>query len=378
MYASCEYFPYSFGEQLCDIRKHCHHYKAAEWVNWTHILSPIYLKPYLRIDIYKAYIALVEAIGIACNYTHTIAERQLVHTNIIKFLTLYEKEFYQYKYKCLSPMRSVFHILAHISQCMQWNGPMRNYWQFPMERVVGIISSKVKSRVLANEGCANVILRRQWLHSLFYTLSPNKTPNEDATLSNFCMRILHSRRLRVQLTLAAPPLQPGLPQLLNRFSKPTKLDPKWRSALALFIHTNEIPLANNSLPSSVITCKRLRLNDGSSIRSRAAETSVASHITRLSACIRYKLKYSTEDCSDIQTSYGMIEHFFVLVDSGGNYTHQLAYVTNYSVLDNGRLLYCARTGKTEVISVHAIEETIGIVMANKQQFLVTKESSLLC
>lgn len=143
MAASNKAFPVVFGDHIRNITKHCHHFKAAEWVVWTHLLSPIYLRPHLPASIYHAYILLVKAISIACDISHTGIEREKVRASIIKFLQVYESEFYQFKFERLCAMTSVFHILIHVADCMEWNGPMRNYWQFPMERVVGILASSV-------------------------------------------------------------------------------------------------------------------------------------------------------------------------------------------------------------------------------------------
>lgn len=93
MAASNAAFPVAFGNHIRNITKHCHHFKAAEWVVWTHLLSPIYLRPHLPAPIYQAYVHLVEAVSIACNISHTGIEREKVCTPTLALLSINDSFF---------------------------------------------------------------------------------------------------------------------------------------------------------------------------------------------------------------------------------------------------------------------------------------------
>ena len=59
------------------------------------------------------------------------------------FFIDYEHIVYKYKYDRLPALKPSIHQLLHIADSLKWAGPLRGYWQFPIERQCGIITKAV-------------------------------------------------------------------------------------------------------------------------------------------------------------------------------------------------------------------------------------------
>ena len=87
------------------------------------------------------YNLLIKAILLACG-TEPLTEKLVdeIEENISIFLKWYEKEVYQYKWLWLGAMRSTVHALAHVSESIHDNSPMRGFWEAPCEQLVGLMT----------------------------------------------------------------------------------------------------------------------------------------------------------------------------------------------------------------------------------------------
>lgn len=63
---------------------------------------------------------------------------------------------YRYEYARLNACLPVFHQIRHIPEAIRWSGPLFVSWQFPIERLCGMIVYKIKSRSNANQNIVNV------------------------------------------------------------------------------------------------------------------------------------------------------------------------------------------------------------------------------
>lgn len=86
------------------------------------------------------------------------------------FLLYYEGRYDQHMWARLAAMRPVIHHHAHVSMAFKNGGPRWVYWQYPMEGMCGILTSKVRSRVQANRNLANIILIQEQKNPLLFTL----------------------------------------------------------------------------------------------------------------------------------------------------------------------------------------------------------------
>ena len=64
----------------------------------------------------------------------------------------------------------VFHQLIHVSDGLRWISPMHTYAQWAMERMCGILTRTVKSRVSANRNMGLILLMTEQKHVFAYTL----------------------------------------------------------------------------------------------------------------------------------------------------------------------------------------------------------------
>ena len=100
---------------------------------------------------------------------------------IAKFIGHYEAVYYRYSFTRLQCCKSQFHLLAHIGECMRWLGPPRNYAQWTMERVCGLLGPKVMSRSQANRNLSLAILKGQQLHYIpLYLGNPFQIDGDDS------------------------------------------------------------------------------------------------------------------------------------------------------------------------------------------------------
>lgn len=93
---------------------------------------------------------MVEAITLIRRWDLTALEVQLIEDKVIRFVEYYEKTMYKYSPKRLGACRATIHYLLHITQSISDCGPSPIYWQFPCERMCGLLTQKVKSRSAAN------------------------------------------------------------------------------------------------------------------------------------------------------------------------------------------------------------------------------------
>src|SRR5262249_52506246 len=100
----------------------------------------------------------------------TQADLQEIRRLFAEFVEHYEKEYYQYKEERLPACLSSIHYLLHVADMIQGMGPVRYYWQFPMERECGMLGPLVKSAVLPYANLASTIRLRESLHHVCFAL----------------------------------------------------------------------------------------------------------------------------------------------------------------------------------------------------------------
>ncbi|GES90546.1 hypothetical protein GLOIN_2v1644898 [Rhizophagus clarus] len=76
--------------------------------------------------------------------------------NLLKrFSDYYEKEYYQNDGQQLAACKISFHYLLHVADSIKYCDPSWTYWQFPMERMCGILQLLIKSRIKPYSNLAN-------------------------------------------------------------------------------------------------------------------------------------------------------------------------------------------------------------------------------
>ena len=74
------------------------------------------------------------------------------------------------------------HALAHVSESIHDNGPMRGFWEAPCERLVGLMTEWIRSRTQANQNLANIIHRWEQKNHLIYCVKLPEVTEKDIDL----------------------------------------------------------------------------------------------------------------------------------------------------------------------------------------------------
>ena len=76
------------------------------------------------------------------------------------------REYYQQEQVQLPAMKICFHYLLHLADTIEINGPCWSTWQFPMERLCGMLIPLVQSKLHPYNNLANQIILKERLNHL--------------------------------------------------------------------------------------------------------------------------------------------------------------------------------------------------------------------
>ncbi|KAI5781074.1 hypothetical protein DFH27DRAFT_529400 [Peziza echinospora] len=103
---------------------------APEWSVWAQTLSLIYLHDtFPDTKFYKEYVNLIEAITLATQDSLSDQELEELQICLLRWIEHYKTGYHQFKWERLSATRYVFHMLAHVTDCIKWAGPVNVYSQ---------------------------------------------------------------------------------------------------------------------------------------------------------------------------------------------------------------------------------------------------------
>ncbi|GET66786.1 hypothetical protein GLOIN_2v1644898 [Rhizophagus irregularis DAOM 181602=DAOM 197198] len=145
--------PIEIGRPPRDIFKYHNGYKAVEWRNWIILFS----LPLLKVKFYFSF-----------GLEPEISEEQIDDVQILlkKFSDYYEREYYQNNGQRLAACKISFHYLLHVADSIKYCGPSWTHWQFPMERVCGILQPLIKSKIKPYSNLANMLTLLQQFYML--------------------------------------------------------------------------------------------------------------------------------------------------------------------------------------------------------------------
>lgn len=168
--ASNSTFPSVFGRPLRNIVKYHGLYKASDRMTWMMILSPVLLAGRLPDAYYLQWARFIQAVY---KLTRPFRKDELpyIKAELVVFVRHFEDDYYQYKYKNLRMCRTCIHYLLHLADCALATGVLTHNWEFVIERYVGIIKGKVKSRYQANWNLSLVGLQMEQLNHIQYVCS---------------------------------------------------------------------------------------------------------------------------------------------------------------------------------------------------------------
>ncbi|KAJ3508428.1 hypothetical protein NMY22_g16620 [Coprinellus aureogranulatus] len=159
--------PASFVRVLKNIQAHRTHFTAEAYCFWFCYLFPILLRGRFRnTKYYKHGCLLVKIMKRCLQFAITKDELDELERDIIQWVKLYEKYYYQYKEERLSVCVLTIHGLLHIVDDIRNCGPSWTTWTFWMERFCGSLKRALSSKSRPWANLANHCLLRCWQQQL--------------------------------------------------------------------------------------------------------------------------------------------------------------------------------------------------------------------
>jgi hypothetical protein len=436
--ASARNFPSSFGRAPRNFASHCHEFSGEEWKQQATLFLPIYLQDVLPEEHYDQFCKLMYAMNMATDITLTDNDIKEVEDTIFKFSEYYETTFYARKWDRLSACLPVFHQLIHVADALRWIGPMHVYAQWAMERMCGMLTKTAKSRVKANRNMELTLQMTEQKHVLGFVLHPedwnpvkvadNHPHLDDLDLDadeeqaardvavedpdgNLLLSEVFAKRM--QLSRPAPPraaLKNGEANYIFEQKIICRaLEQVERQRFKIYTEglakkANLKHFESMLLPDMVDIWKRSRFRDNhDNIKGDFKVTSAAwrsSNNTRNASMVVYEpVQVEGPRSARENPAFGEVQFFFsvwlpaVLPDSAilqpkapdgepaggaGTALHELAYIKEIAVEGDGWLLYRKKgCGAFKVIAANRIKRALGLMQNGKEEYLVTKYSSLL-
>jgi hypothetical protein len=351
--------PTSFGRALRNIDKYWRSFKSEEWSAFLINYSPILLRNRLPVELYVHYLKLVTAVTMAVDYEVTFDDCQTIKTLLEEFVSDYERLYYRYQLDRVRACLPTIHLLLHLADSILDCGPAWNFWQFPCERLCGMLKPMVHCRVSASRNLSlGILYLEQYKYLPFATgyvksikQHGGPTPHT-ATINERQFSFLHPRApTHLSTTAIKDSLVNYYAVLLQRTQQDVTDDP--------------------SFSNDIIQWARFRLAGDKDVISSNWYESRRDLIfrSRQSSAIQY-----SED------SYGRVINFFC--HTFGESTRMLAYVQSYIVTDHSRrmedhirqgaLVELNTEGRKEVICVSTIKGGIGVMNASNKRYLVTR------
>lgn len=386
MTSSAATFPACFGDPIRDFTDHCHHLKAAEWKIFAFILAPIYMKGQLPDEDYDELVNLIDAIHLCCDYEITTAEILAVESRLHRFVEYYERRYYNWRWERLPACLPVIHQVLHVAQGIRWAGPMYVYWQWPMERVCGMIAATAKSRVAANRNMAISMALNERRNHLPYVVSfPAADVGFEDADGNILLHQLFAKRLRSDRMgpTASKKVLQGV------FGKPAKsgtLNNWQRRSLKTYLHlstTSKDDMLNTKASLEHIPKKCIRWASyapgGDEPFTVISSTMRRSNSTRNSSMVMYNV---TMTDGSLRSAFGEVLFFFTVEEDQEEVVEDLlhirglAYVQQFTVVAEERLLRRASLGVKVVIEASSIRELIGLIKNDDRMYIVRRHTSL--
>jgi hypothetical protein len=392
---SAAYFPTAFGDPLRNFHRHCHELKAAEWSIVTRQAAPIFLKSLLPQEDYDGYLLIVDALLLLEKHTLTMEEIETVKDLIIKFSQYYEGRFYQQQWERLRVCLPTMHQLLHMYESLTAIGPSYIYWQWPMERLCGMITQTAKSRSAANQNIANSMVQDEQMNYLAYVLPTNPddacfTTDNDGQV-NLADMLIDDQTAHHRHHASTNTGPDG-----HNFIAPQHthtLSPAERHCLRVYLedeynetddYDSELPMDLDKYPDTAIRWAAAQFSNFRVVSSQMAR----SNSTRCNSLIRYE--YTDPDTLVKQSAFGRVLLFLEVNEQAKDVstmtrsspalpptTHHLAVITTFHVSQDGRLVKVNEEGGLRMINMQWIKEAMGIFLWGGEKYLLCKATSLL-
>lgn len=438
--SSAATFPLIFGPLLRNFLEYINGMTAAEWQLFTFLLGPVYLKDLLPKEDYDQFISLVEGIQLSCDYVLSENDLVIMDRRMREFSQYYERRYYRGEWGRLKACLPVFHQILHVPQALRWAGPMYAYSQWAMERFCGTLAGMAKSRVATNQNISNTLVMLEQKNSLVYVVdhgvpqSSDEDSDGNVRLSSFLAKRID--KARPPNTASAGLQRSGLAQNHEMdtvfFSGPSSvraLTGHERICLKTFFLQETLhdfseagaydleDTELNAQADDIDIPRECRVYRAAFFNTRLREdpypfkatssTSRRENQTRSTSLVRFE---STTRAGERRNHFGEVLFYFSVELPDGSALAQryrlqrnshpvgikemvrrnergqgrettenevlLAYVQEYPVCRDGRLLYRGGKGVMRVILGSDIHELIGLLRKGRKEYIVRRYSAL--
>jgi len=364
METSRKTIPSAFGRALRDIYKYNKSFKAEEWCSFLFLYSPVLLQGRLPPDLYSHYMKLVTAVEMAVDYH--LSQDNLARLTILlrEFVVEYEQLYYRYQSQRARACLATIHLLLHVAESIKDCGPAWVYWQFPCERVCGMLKAKVKSRIYANRNLSLSLLLEEQFKYLPYT-SSYTNQSRQTSVPPFTRDIGGQRYgffcPKRSFTLSAEESQ----RLSSYYHRLLDLPSR---EIGERLSDDAVKFARCSLPGDVDTV--------GSTWNESRRTNVG--YVRLASAIRYTQRYRHPGGHETQRiQYGRVLYFFV--HTFDERERMLLFLQRFSAEDlsnqlgvgGAKIVRLVREdGPLEVIGVEAVDVAVGVIESNGKRYII--------
>jgi hypothetical protein len=358
--------PTSYGRALRNISKYHGSFKAEEWSSYLLYYSPVLLRDRLAPELYQHHMKLVTAIEIVIDYEITQDDLDKARTLLMQFVSDYERLYYRYNQKRIRACLSTVHLLLHVTESIADCGPAWVYWQFPCERLCGLLKPKVKNRALFNRNLSLAVLQDQQMNHLPYATTFSKPPihrSLPAVIQHIGGKDFNFFKPSTSTQLATQEISHLITYYMRLLSKT-------RTEIRGQLEMDVVKFARCKLPNDVDRIMSIWYEERRSMVTSARQSSVMQY----SEYLRNDM-----DQIEINIRFGRISFFFL--HSFNNIEYMLAYVQRYTVTDHSRQMDDVREGKVieivgdgrkEVICVSAIETGVGVMVSSGKRYIITR------
>ncbi|EUC56018.1 transposase family Tnp2 protein, partial [Rhizoctonia solani AG-3 Rhs1AP] len=138
--------PTSFGCPVPDPRKRSQ-FIAETWNVFTTQLGPSILrKRFSDQHYYQHFVRLVKLLRLVVSFDLPRDQIPEIRQGFAEWIQEYEQIYYQFDEDRLQTCSVNTHYLLHIADSIEYMGPIRCYWAYPMERFCSFVLNSVKSR----------------------------------------------------------------------------------------------------------------------------------------------------------------------------------------------------------------------------------------
>ncbi|CAB5200844.1 unnamed protein product [Rhizophagus irregularis] len=331
---------------------------AVEWSDWITVYSIPFLLNKLSAKYLKGWAKFVQAVQKCLQFTLTSNDLDKVQQLLLEFYKHYESDYYQKKEEKLSAMLMSFHYLLHVADSIKDCGPCWVSWQYPMERLCGMLLPLVHSKLHPYVNLANNVMLMEKINYLSY-ISASKHIIKNNSRKNWPQhKVFSLENYDEELYF------PSVIYSLDRRNELQKLIHFYSAILE--ISKEEIV---SSIDNKCIKYGRMRTKDGHYVGSSWIKRD---KISRNNYCVAVIISEDKELFGEI---------IFYLVHKHLGESRMLAYIHWSNKIINDQLgikYFQGKSSKYGFIDISDIDRCVGFIELNNKIYIFDKENQVVC